>query len=176
MFNTMTLTKATAGLCGALLIFLFGTWAAETIYSTEAGGHGDEHAQAYVIEVESEDDAEMEEVVEEGPSFADTYATADASAGEGLWRNCRACHSNEEGKNGTGPSLYGVVDRAAGAMDGFNYSGAFDGLVDTWSPEQLDAFLTDPKGYAPGTTMGYRGLPKIGDRANLIAYLDSLDG
>ena len=37
-------------------------------------------------------------------------------------------------------------------------------------------FLTDPQGYAPGTKMNFNGLRDVQDRANLIAYLDSLDG
>lgn len=176
MFDTMTLTKTIAGICGALLVFLFGNWAADAIYSTQSGGHGDEIAQAYVIEVEAADDGAEEAATEEGPSFEGVYASADAAAGEGLWRNCRACHSNEEGKGGTGPSLYGVVGRAAGTFEGFNYSGAFQGVVDVWTPEHLNDFLTSPKGFAPGTTMTFRGISSIEDRANLIAYLDSLDG
>jgi cytochrome c len=48
-------------------------------------------------------------------------------------------------------------------------------VVDVWTPEQLNAFLVGPKAYAPGTSMGYNGMRKIEDRANLIAYLDSLD-
>ena len=48
-------------------------------------------------------------------------------------------------------------------------------MAETWTPENLNAFLTKPAGFAPGTTMGFAGLPKIEDRANVIAYLDSLD-
>lgn len=101
---------------------------------------------------------------------------ADAAAGERVFRNCRACHSLEDGKNGTGPSLYGVVGRDTGTLDGFNYSGSLVAVVDVWTPEQINDFLVDPKGYAPGTAMGYNGLRSPTDRANLIAYLDALDG
>lgn len=175
MFDTMTLTKAAAGICGALLIYLFGHWAAESIYASAAAGHGDGATQAYSIPVEGGDDQEAE-AVEEGPSFEEAFAVADAGAGESLWRNCRSCHANEADKNGTGPSLYGVVGRGVGGMAGFNYSGALQAVFDVWSPENLNAFLINPKVAAPGTAMNYRGLPSVEDRANLIAYLDSLDG
>ncbi|RYG91567.1 cytochrome c family protein [Loktanella sp. IMCC34160] len=175
MFDTMTLTKAVAGVCGALLVFLFGNWAAETLYHG-GGAHGDEHAQAYVIEVEGADHGGEEAAVEEGPDFAEVFASADAAAGEGLWRNCRSCHALEEGQNGTGPSLYGVVGRPIDAIDGFAYSGALLEVGETWTPENLNTFLADPKGAAPGTKMSFRGLPKIEDRANLIAYLSTIGG
>lgn len=170
MFDTMTMTKVLGGVCGTLLVFLLGSWAAEEIY--HAGGHGD-HEQAYVIPVEGGD--EIEEVVEEGPPFADVYALASAADGEGLWRACSACHALEEGVNGVGPHLYGVVGRDVAAVGEFNYSGNLIAVNDVWTPEELNAFLESPRNYAPGTAMGYNGMRKIEDRANLIAYLDSLD-
>ena len=171
MFDTMTLTKIVGGLCGTFLFFLLGSWAADVIYAG-GGGHGD-HAQAYVIEVAGDEPA-VEEVVEE-VNFAEVMATASAADGEGVWRNCQSCHSLDEGRNGLGPSLYGVVGRAVGSVDGFNYSGALIAVADVWDADHLNGFLEDPKGYAPGTAMGFNGLRKIEDRANLIAYLDSLD-
>ncbi|MCL4125540.1 UNVERIFIED_CONTAM: hypothetical protein GTU68_031077 [Idotea baltica] len=170
MFDTMTLTKALGGICGTLLVFLLGSWAAEEIY--HAGGHGD-HAQSYVIPVEGGDEVAAE--VDEGPAFADVFAVASAEDGAGLWRACSACHALEQGENGVGPYLYGVVGREVAASEGFSYSGNLIAVNDVWTPEELNLFLENPKGYAPGTAMGYNGMRKIEDRANLIAYLDSLD-
>lgn len=166
--DTMTLTKILGGLCGTLLVFLLGKWAAETLYHT-GGGHGDGHEQAYVIPVEGDEPAE--DVVE--VSFEEVFASADATKGDKLWRQCSACHKLEEGANGTGPYLYNVVGRAKAAVDGFNFSGALSGLEGDWTPENLNAFLENPKAYAPGTAMSYRGMAKIEDRANLIAYLQA---
>ncbi|SFR45052.1 cytochrome c [Yoonia tamlensis] len=170
MFDTMTLTKVVGGLCGTFLVFLLGGWAADLIYSG-GGGHGD-HAQAYVIEVEGGDQAQ--EVVEE-VDFAEVMATASAADGEGEFRPCKACHSVEPGVNGAGPSLYGVVGRAVGSVDGFGYSGSLVAVAETWDAETLNHFLESPSGFAPGTAMNFSGVRKIEDRANLIAYLDSLD-
>ena len=174
MFDTMTMTKTIGAICGTFLVYLLGAWFAETVYHSGAGGHGDDHHAAYVIHAEGD---ETEAVVEEGPSFEEVYATADAAAGEGLFRACQSCHKVEDGAHGTGPSLYGVVGRGVGGVADFGaYSGALDGLAEAWTPAELNAFLESPKSYAPGTSMGYNGMRKIEDRANLIAWLDSLDG
>ena len=171
MFDTMTLTKITGALCGALLVFLLGNWVAEIMYAM-GGGHGDDHGQAYVIEVE---EAETGGGEEEGPDLAALLAEADLGKGAKVYGKCKACHKLEDGENSTGPSLYDVVGRSVGTEDGFGYSGALVAVAQIWGPEELDAFLEDPKGYAPGTKMSFSGLKKAKDRANLIAYLDSLD-
>lgn len=170
MFDTMTLTKITGALCGALLIYLLGAWAAEELYHV-GGGHGDEeHAAGYVIEVE---EAPVGGAVEEGPSFAELLAVADVDKGAKVFGKCRACHKLEDGANGTGPHLAGIVDRAVSAANGFKYSGALVSVAESWSAENLDGFLASPKSFAPGTAMSFSGLKKPADRANLIAYLQA---
>jgi len=172
MFDTMTLTKTLGGLCGALLIYLLGAWVADALYHT-GGGHGDEHAQAYVIDT-GEGDAQAEEVVE--VSFADVLAEADVEKGAKVFGKCKACHKVDFGANGTGPYLTDVVGRAVGTAEGFTaYSGKLSEAADVWTPEHLNDFLTKPKSFAPGTTMSFAGLKKIEDRANVIAYLQSLN-
>lgn len=163
MLDTMTFTKAAGGLFGALLVFLLGSWAAEEIYHVD--GHGE---QAYVIET-GEGEAEVAEAEE--VDFATVLASADAEKGVRLFRQCSACHKLESGANGTGPYLYGVVGRAKGAVDGFNYSDALASMDGEWTPENLSGFLESPRNYAPGTSMGYSGMRDVEDRANLIAYL-----
>ncbi len=174
MFDTMTLTKVVGGFCGALLIFLLGQWAAEVLYST-AGGHGEHHEQAYVIDT-GDDEGEAEAEEEQGPTFAELFVQADAGKGERVFNKCKACHNVEDGANATGPHLYGVVGREVASVDGFGYSGSLKPVADAWTPRELSAFLADPSGYAPGTTMGFAGLGDIEDRANVIAYLDQTDG
>ena len=174
MFDTMTLTKAVGGFCGAFLVFLLGGWAAELIYHSAEGGHGEEHAQGYLIEVASEEGEDAGEVVEEVP-FEVLLASASIEDGEGVWRNCRSCHALEVGQNGVGPHLYGVVGRDIGSVDGYSYSGALVAQAEVWTAENLNAFLEAPQDWAPGTAMGYSGLRKAEDRANLIVYLDSID-
>lgn len=169
MIDTMTATKVVGALCGSLLIFLLGGWAAESLY--HVGGHGEEE-QAYVIEVEG---AEAEEEVVE-VAFEEVFAAADASAGESIWRQCSACHNIDSEANGTGPHLVGVVGRPQAAVGDYAYSAAFAELAGEWTPEELNGFLENPSEWVPGTKMTYRGLADVEDRANLIAYMDSLGG
>jgi len=171
MLDTMTLTKIGGALCGALLIFLLGNWAAELLYSNE-GGHGEEHAAGYVIETEGGD--AHGGAAEEGPDFATVLASADVEKGAKVYGKCKACHKLEAGANGTGPTLFGVVGRAVDGVEGYGYSGALIKVAQVWDAEQLNGFLENPKKFAPGTKMGFSGLNKIEDRANLIAYLETI--
>ena len=163
MFDTMTLTKIGGGLFGAWLILLLGKWGAEEIYHAEMHGEA-----SYVIEVASaEEEAPAEQV-----DVAALMASADAGAGEAVFRKCSACHKLD-GTDGVGPHLNGVVGRDIASVGGFNYSAALAGLEGAWTPEELYAFLLNPKGYAPGTIMGFAGLKKPEEKANVIAYLQS---
>jgi len=74
----------------------------------------------------------------------------------------------------TGPTLYDVVGREISAVEGFNYSGSLVEVADVWTPENLNGFLENPSGWAPGTAMSYAGMRRIEDRADLIAYLETI--
>jgi len=170
MFDTMTITKAFASVCGALLVLLLGGWAAEGLYNVDRGDA--EPGYAILIE-EEEDAAEPEEEVVE-VAFADVYAAADPAAGERLWRQCSVCHQLN-GTDGVGPHLNGVVDRPKHSIDGFNYSDALLALEGEWTPDNLSEFIENPRSYAPGTAMAYNGMREVEDRANLIAYLQTTE-
>jgi cytochrome c len=173
MFDTMTMTKILGAVCGSLLILLLGKWAAESLYHTAPVAHGDEEVvQAYVIDTGASEATEG--AVEEGPPFAEVLAAADVGAGEKVFAKCKACHK-VDGTDGTGPHLNGVVDRAIAAVGGFGYSEVLvSKAAEAWTTDNLNLFLTNPKGYAPGTKMSFAGLGKVEDRANVIAYLASL--
>lgn len=163
--DTMRVTKIAAGVLGAWLVLLLGKWAGEEVYRTAS--HGE---QSYVIEVADSGGGEEEPEV----PFEEVLAAADPESGAGVFRKCSACHRLEDGANATGPHLFDVVGREVDAVDGFNYSGALEQVADVWSPENLNAFLEDPAGYAPGTSMGFAGLRSVQERADVIAYLDSI--
>ena len=167
--DTMTSTKVAASLCGALLVFMLAGWAAEGIY--HVGGHGE---ASYVIETASAEGGD--EPVEEGPAFEEVRATADAGKGPNVFKKCQACHKLEPGVNATGPSLAGIVGRPIGAADGFGYSDAMASHGGDWTPDALNEFLEKPRDYVPGTAMSFNGLNKITDRANLVAYLQTIGG
>ncbi|WP_255592081.1 c-type cytochrome [Geminicoccus harenae] len=95
-----------------------------------------------------------------------------AADGERLFRTrCGTCHSIEPGQNRVGPSLAGVLGRAAGTLEGARYSPALRESGIVWSSETIDAYLADPRQLVPGTTMTV-GLRAPAERAAVIAYLD----
>jgi cytochrome c len=106
-------------------------------------------------------------------------AKADAKAGETVFKKCQACHSGEKGgPNKVGPDLWGIIDRPIASHEGFAYSAAMKdfskGGAEHWTFDHLNHFLTAPKNYVKGTAMGFAGLKKDEERANLIAYLRTL--
>lgn len=175
MFDTMTMTKILGALCGTLLVFLLGNWAAASLYhvGTESHGEGEEHQMAYVIEAEEEAGGGGEEVEE--VDFAALMEAADPAAGEKGFSKCKACHKLD-GTNGTGPHLDGVFGRDIGSVPDFSYSATLAELPGNWDVESLDGFLANPKGYAEGTKMSFAGIKKPEDRADVVAYLESLGG
>lgn len=164
--ETTTLTKVAAGVFGGWLVLLLGQWAGEEVY--HASLHGE---PSYVIEVET---AEVEE--EEEVPFEEILASASIEDGERVFRKCTACHKVVAGENAVGPYMHGVVGRDIGSAVGYDaYSGALSEAGDVWTVENLNAFLERPSSWAPGTSMGFAGLSNVQERADVIAYLDSLD-
>ena len=101
-------------------------------------------------------------------------ADGDAVRGKDKFVDCAACHSVDRGTNGVGPSLAGVVGRKAGAVDEYRYSPAMARSGITWTPAALDQYIADPQMKVPGNRMPYAGMPNAADRADVIAYLQSL--
>ena len=100
-------------------------------------------------------------------------ASADAAAGEKVFAKCAACHNaTKGGANGIGPNLWGAFGKAHGHVPGFAYSDALKAVPGVWDWKSMDAWLTSPRKYAPGTKMTFAGLGKGEDRANLMAYLN----
>jgi len=100
---------------------------------------------------------------------------ADPAEGEKTFRRlCSACHLVEEGKNRLGPSLHQIVGRKAGTVPGFRYSEANQKSDVVWATDKLDEYLKDPKAYMPGNRMAFAGVKRDDDRANVIAYLETL--
>jgi cytochrome c len=107
--------------------------------------------------------------------IAELLAKADAKKGASVAKKCIACHTFEKGQpNKVGPNLWGVVGRDKGAVPGFAYSTNFKKMEGHWTPEELSKFLANPKGMVPGTSMAFIGLSKPNERADVIAYLNSL--
>lgn len=100
---------------------------------------------------------------------------ANAENGKAGFSKCKSCHVAEKGKGSTvGPNLWGVVNRKAASLEGFNYSEGMKTKGGDWTFENLSAFIRNPKGYAPGTKMVFAGIKDPAAEADLLAYLATL--
>lgn len=164
----MEANKIVGAVCGSLLVFLGLNFFAEQLFYPK---HGDGEHLAFALEIEESGPVEEEEEID----LAALFAAADLADGEKVFKKCSACHAIEDGANKSGPHLWGVVNREVGSVGEFKYSGALP-AGQSWTAAELFAFLESPKAYAPGTSMGFKGLRKPEDRAALIAYLNESDG
>ncbi|MEE8352314.1 MAG: cytochrome c family protein [Rhodospirillales bacterium] len=110
-------------------------------------------------------------------AFAGTSAMAagDAAKGKKVFKKCKSCHTVKKGgKNKVGPNLFGIVGKKAGSVKGYKYSKAMKASGITWDDANLDGFLKKPRKFMKKTKMGFSGVKKDKQRANVIAYLKSL--
>jgi cytochrome c len=102
-------------------------------------------------------------------------AKADISKGEADIKPCQACHNFEKGAGvKVGPPLYGVVGRPKGSIAGFDYSDGLKAKGGNWTFDDLNAFITSPKVFIPGTKMAFGGEANAHKRADIIDYLHTL--
>lgn len=104
-------------------------------------------------------------------------ANANVEAGATVFKKCTSCHTAEKGgANKVGPNLYGVIGRGMATHEGFSYSAGMKefGASKSWDYDSLNAFLYAPKATVKGTAMGFAGVKKTDERANLVAYLRTL--
>jgi cytochrome c len=106
-------------------------------------------------------------------------ASADKAKGETVFRQCTACHTPDKGgANKVGPNLWNVMGRAKGQVAGFAYSAGLKELAgkgEKWDFATMDKFIENPKGYIRGTSMSFGGIGNARNRADLIAYLASIN-
>lgn len=150
------------------IVLLGGSLVAGEYFKAERPEH-----MGYPIEGVVEEGGEGGGAAAEAP-IAARLQTADAAAGEAVFRKCGACHTAVQGgPNGLGPNLWGVVGSHVGAhAAGYSYSEALRGKGGEWNFDNLDAWLRSPRQFAPGTKMTFAGLSNPEERANLIAWLN----
>jgi len=163
-------------LLGTVFVLMSVSIASEGIFHSETP---EQEGFAIVAEAPGDPAAGAGEAAAAPVSIGTLLASADAKAGEAVFKKCQACHDDSKGgPNKVGPNLYDVVDRPVASHEGFAYSAAMKdfskGGSEKWTFENLNHFLIAPKKLVPGTAMGFAGLKKDEERANLIAYLHSM--
>jgi cytochrome c len=115
-----------------------------------------------------------------GPAVAEVpiatlLAAADPAKGADVFKKCASCHSIAQGgANGIGPNLWGTLGEEIGkGKGGYAFSEVLSGKGGKWDFESMNAWLKNPKAFAPGTKMSFAGLSKGEDRANLLAYINT---
>lgn len=131
----------------------------------------------YVVEgVDSAGDAQ--ESADSGPEIEPIeplLASANLENGQKVAKKCLQCHTFEQGgKAKTGPNLWGIVEKAVGTVEGYAYSKAMKAHGGKWTHAALNEYLYKPRQAVPGTKMSFAGLKKTQDRADLIAYIESI--
>lgn len=170
--DSFEINKIVGAVLGTLLFVMGIGFVAEAIYAPIEGrgvGYALPEPEEGAVEV-----AEVEEVVPLGVLLA----SASAEDGAKVVRKCASCHNFEAGSaNKTGPMLYNTIGMQIATHEGFAYS---DVLVEygaegrTWTYEAMNEFLESPKGFAPGTKMTFAGLRSEKERADLLAYMQTL--
>jgi len=108
--------------------------------------------------------------------IASRLAEAEVSKGEKLFLQCVVCHVSSPGAETTiGPNLRNIVGRKVAADPAFDYSISLKQAGGEWDFERLNVYLLDPKLVAPEGRMPFAGIKSIEARADLIAYLTSLN-
>jgi cytochrome c len=129
----------------------------------------------YEIAVKEEQPGQQSAAKPAEQPIENLLASASVDHGAQVAKQCAICHNFQEGQGPkVGPDLYGVVGRKIASVAGFNYSAALKGVTGTWTFDALNKWLTDPRNDVPGTAMTFAGLQNEKQRADVIAYLDSL--
>lgn len=163
------LNKIMGAVLGTLLVVLGVNIVAGGIFASEKPAKA-----GFEIAVTEAPKAGAEKPAPEVP-IEQLLASADVKKGETVSKKCHVCHNFEKGGGRkVGPDLYGVVGRERASVAGFPYSDAMKADKGKWTIQELNHFLTDPRKAIPGTAMAFAGLSKPTDRANILAYLNTL--
>jgi cytochrome c len=169
--NSFEINKILGALLGTCLVLVAMHIASGAIFTPEPPAK-----PGYEIAVKEEQPhAGASTTTEVEVPIENLLPAASAEKGANVAKQCQACHNFQEGQGAKiGPDLYGVVGRPVASAPGFNYTSALKKLGGTWTFDALNKWLTSPSADAPGTAMTFAGLSRETQRADVIAYLNTL--
>jgi cytochrome c len=168
--DSFEINKILGALLGSCLVLVAMHIASGAIFTPEPPAK-----PGYIIEVKQEQPAGGAAAAPVEAPIETLLASASPERGAQVVRQCQACHNFQEGQGPkVGPDLYGVVGRPVASVSGFNYTAAIKKLGGTWTFDALNKWLTKPSADAPGTAMTFAGLSNAKQRADVIAYLNTL--
>jgi cytochrome c len=170
--NSFEINKILGALLGTCLVLVAMHIASGAIFTPEPPAK-----PGYVIAVKEEQPAGGAPTAAPAEvPIENLLASASSDHGAQVAKECAVCHNFQEGQGPkVGPDLYGVVGRPIASVSGFNYSAALKGKAGgKWDFDTLNTWLTKPSAFAPGTAMTFAGLSSEKQRADVIAYLDTL--
>lgn len=174
----LEVNKVAGAVLLAGVIAMVAGLAAEALYKGTIAEEEKDEKRGYTIAgAETAGSSEGAPAAEEKPvDIAALMGKADVKAGEAQSKKCVSCHTLDKGgKNGVGPNQWGLVGSHFAHKDDYTYSSALTAMKDKkWGFQELSDFLAKPSKYIPGTKMSFAGISNPQDRANLIAYLNTL--
>jgi cytochrome c len=168
--NSFELNKVLGAILGTCLVILALNIASGAIFSPEKPAK-----PGYAIAVKEVASGQQTAAKEPEQPIEALLAKASVEKGQAVAKQCQACHTFDKGgPNRVGPNLWNIVGGERGEGRGFNFSAAMKAKGGSWTFDELNKFLTNPRGYIPGTAMTFAGLSRPEQRADVIDYLRTL--